>query len=123
VIDWGMTGKLEQRHFDQLKTDGSNFISNSTIPFLFNIYSDNRYTVIENVVPIELTRIALRSINAELGKGISETEANLIVNGICFPSLMAKPVISNLFNHSKAIQIAKQLIGKIHPVYGGQIAY
>lgn len=80
------------------------------------------YVVVPNVVSPALRDKAVRAINQRLGQGISTSEADQFVNGLCFPELMSRPVITDLFNRSAAAAAVRSAVGPIHPVLGGQIA-
>jgi len=94
--------KVKPEHVQQLITEG--------------------FTVIPNVVAPELIQQALRAINCELGRGISEEEAESFVNGTCFPTLMIKPAITHLLTISDAAKVARGFLGPYHSVDAGQIA-
>lgn len=81
------------------------------------------YVVYPGAVSPALYDAAVRTINARLGRGMEEREAESFVNGICFPDLMTTPPIMALFEKSAVGSVVRSAIGPFHRPTGGQIAY
>lgn len=81
------------------------------------------YTVLPNAIDTKLIEAALRAINQDIGRGVSEQDANKARQSSWCPSLLATPAITNLFNASAVHSLASTLTGKrLKQIVAGQIA-
>jgi tetratricopeptide (TPR) repeat protein len=80
------------------------------------------FVVLPNIVPNKLCLDAIRAINQNIGQGMSLEETKRAQSGSWCPSLVSKPVISDLYNKTDLLRIVASFFGVSVPLYGGQIA-
>lgn len=75
-------------------------------------------------VSVEACRAAMQAINHNLGQGMDPSQMTKFRAQSYCPQLQPEPVITDLFNESKAFAAAEQMIGggKVQKAGGGQIA-
>jgi hypothetical protein len=80
------------------------------------------YVHIPGVVPRAMVDKTLQAINHSVGQGMNVDEMPFLRAQSFCPEIKNTPIITDLFNKTPAIDLAKSIIGEIRPVGGGQVA-